>query len=152
MSILSSQSNSKSLQIISIKRGYLNKVAKIDLESEARDKDVGIVTLYDDKSYVYVINHKSDLTEVTLYAVNEDEEGVNSFKTLKLSLSGSVAVNTVDKCVVLHHQKTATSYVYDLALEAGLGEQHPVYASKIKEQSLLKGMWVKYETRHRYNN
>ena len=60
--------------------------------------------------------------------------------TLRLGYSGRVAINIIDNVIVVHHQTTKTSMLFDIAL---IGEPHPLDKTIMIHNSLAPGKSIK---------
>jgi hypothetical protein len=160
---LTSQTSSPTnvIQPYSIRNGYVYKLPKIEYDKadnvEIKDKDVVMVSLYDNRHYVaIVVNRPQQSSEIHLHLVSKDQTTVTKRHILKVPVNGSIALNVVDNLVVVHHQPTATSYVFDISASAdfdGTVHRHsPVCTSKVRATSadsrnveLYSQNWVTFQ-------
>lgn len=63
------------------------------------------------------------LVEVVIYMLNGPGLAPKKSHILKLGLSGRFAMNVVDDLIIVHHQASSTSLLFDIALT---GEVDPV--------------------------
>ncbi|KAM9575021.1 regulator of MON1-CCZ1 complex isoform 2-T2 [Guaruba guarouba] len=117
------------LQPFYFKSGTMSKLSKFEIELPAAPKssklslserDIAMATIYGQLYVLYLRHHSrtsnSTGAEVVLYHL--PREG-SSKKThiLKLNRTGKFALNVVDNLVVVHHQDTETSVIFDIKLK-----------------------------------
>ncbi|XP_072016705.1 regulator of MON1-CCZ1 complex-like [Amphiura filiformis] len=83
------------------------------------ERDVTIASLYG-LLYIVVLRHQprgptSKGAEIVLYQLQK-ESPAKKTDVLKLNMSGRFAINVVDNLVVVHHQASKTSMVFDIRL------------------------------------
>ena len=61
---------------------------------------------------IYFIGQGS--VEVVLYQIEDDHKPAQKRHILKLNLHGKCALNVVDNLILIHHQPTKTTYIYDI--------------------------------------
>lgn len=61
-------------------------------------------------------NSTTGMMEVEVHLLNGPGLAPRKCHVLRLSLVGRFAINTVDNLIVVHHQATATSLLFDIAL------------------------------------
>ncbi len=114
-----------SLLCFSIRSGYIYKLPKIEYDkadgAQIKENDVAVLGLHDGRHYVAVVVRRQQTTEVHLHAVSSDQTSITRSHILKVpaATGNSVAINVVDNVVVVHHQATATSYLYDVVCGGG---------------------------------
>ncbi|XP_022647600.1 uncharacterized protein C18orf8 homolog [Varroa jacobsoni] len=89
------------------------------------DRDVSLCKIYG-KSRVVVLRHRgtpasgqSGAAEIVVYTI---DGGMPPRKTniLKLDVSGRFAINLIDNLIIVHHQSSKTSQIFDIFLEGSL--------------------------------
>lgn len=110
------------------KTGQVTRLPKFDVDrtlsssSEARielfERDVTMVSLYSNL-YIAVLRHptsQSDSgTEVNLFLLTR-EAPAKKIYTLVTGMSGRFAISVVDSLVIVHHQASKTSMIFDIKL------------------------------------
>ncbi|CAG5119842.1 unnamed protein product [Candidula unifasciata] len=83
------------------------------------DRDVTMAVIYD-HLYVVVLRHPlnaSSGAEIVLYQLQK-ESPARKTDVLKLDMSGRFAINVVDNLIMVHHQASKTSVIFDIHLDA----------------------------------
>ncbi|XP_038050972.1 regulator of MON1-CCZ1 complex-like [Patiria miniata] len=126
--LLSSSTLGNVLNPFHFKAGTILKMAKFDVDlpqvpKPAKlcllERDVTIANLYK-HLYIVVLRHQprgpsSKGAEIVLYQLQK-ESPAKKTDILKLNMSGRFAVNVVDNLVVVHHQASKTSMIFDIRL------------------------------------
>ncbi|MEE6464226.1 hypothetical protein FKM82_006215 [Ascaphus truei] len=115
------------LQPFHFRGGTMSKLAKFEIELPAAtakslkisERDIAMATIYD-QLYVLFLRHHSKVSnsagaEVVLYHLPK-EGYCKKTHILKLNRTGKFALNVVDNLVVVHHQDTETSVIFDIRL------------------------------------
>lgn len=82
------------------------------------DRDVLVAVIYE-ILYIVVLRHPQSASsgaEIVLYQLQK-EGPAKKTDILKLDMSGRFAVNVVDNLVMVHHQASKTSVIFDIRLE-----------------------------------
>ncbi|XP_059140250.1 regulator of MON1-CCZ1 complex-like isoform X2 [Physella acuta] len=82
------------------------------------ERDVIIATIYENV-YVVILRHpqaQSTGAELVLYQLQK-EGPARKTDILKLDMSGRFAINVVDNLIMVHHQASKTSVIFDIKLE-----------------------------------
>ncbi|XP_067146733.1 regulator of MON1-CCZ1 complex isoform X3 [Apteryx mantelli] len=109
--------------------GTMSKLSKFEIELPAAPKssklslserDIAMATIYG-QLYVLFLRHHSRTSnstgaEVVLYHLPR-EGSCKKTHILKLNRTGKFALNVVDNLVVVHHQDTETSVIFDIKLK-----------------------------------
>jgi len=116
-------SSTNFIQPYSIRNSYIYKMPKIEFEKgeeiDIKDKDVVLISIYEDRRYVAVVlNRPHQSSEIHLFAVSKDHSSLTRSHVLRVPANGGIAINVVDNLILVHHQPSATSYVYDVAAQA----------------------------------
>ncbi|XP_030746483.1 regulator of MON1-CCZ1 complex [Sitophilus oryzae] len=118
IAILASAHGSQ-LQPVAIKQGSINKLPKVETESGrmALERDVTLATLYS-TPVLLILRHQSgpQTAEVHVHMLNGAGQAPVKSHVLKLGLSGRFAINLVDDLVLVHHQASRSSQLFDIAL------------------------------------
>ncbi|XP_050314987.1 regulator of MON1-CCZ1 complex [Anthonomus grandis grandis] len=118
IAILASSHGSQ-LQPVLIKAGTINKLPKVETEPGrmALERDITLATLYDTPA-VLILRHQSgpQTAEVHVHVLSGPGQSPVKSHVLKLGLSGRFAINVVDDLIVVHHQASKKSQIFDIAL------------------------------------
>ncbi|XP_035419969.1 regulator of MON1-CCZ1 complex isoform X3 [Cygnus atratus] len=117
------------LQPFYFKSGTMSKLSKFEIELPAAPKssklslserDIAMATIYGQLYVLYLRHHSrtsnSTGAEVVLYHLPR-EGSCKKTHILKLNRTGKFALNVVDNLVVVHHQDTETSVIFDIKLK-----------------------------------
>ncbi|NXV45102.1 RMC1 protein, partial [Uria aalge] len=118
------------LQPFYFKSGTMSKLSKFEIELPVAPKssklslserDIAMATIYGQLYVLYLRHHSrtsnSTGAEVVLYHLPR-EGSCKKTHILKLNRTGKFALNVVDNLVVVHHQDTETSVIFDIRLKA----------------------------------
>ncbi|CAH1123373.1 unnamed protein product [Ceutorhynchus assimilis] len=118
IAILASAHGSQ-LQPVSIKQGCINKLHKVETESGrmALERDVTLATLYNVPA-VLILRHQSGPQTAEVHVHTLTGPGLAPVKAhvLKLGLAGRFAINVVDDLILVHHQASRSSQIFDISL------------------------------------
>ncbi|KAH8365792.1 hypothetical protein KR093_004401 [Drosophila rubida] len=107
-----------------IKQKVITKLPKVDLGNPSREVMESKVTLGRVYGVLAVLilqaNSNSGMMEVEVHLLNGPGLAPRKCHVLRLSLVGLFAINTVDNLIVVHHQATGTSLLFDIALRGEL--------------------------------
>ncbi|XP_062847127.1 regulator of MON1-CCZ1 complex [Trichomycterus rosablanca] len=122
--LLSTTVQGNVLQPFAFKNGTMSKMPKFEIElpivskpAKLSERDIAVATIYG-QLYVMYLKHHSRTTnssEVVLYHLPRDGS-CKKAHVLKLNTTGKFALNVVDNLVVVHHQRSQTSIVFDIKL------------------------------------
>ena len=108
------------LQPCLFKNQQLVRLAKFQVEVAStpqparlclQERDVTVTTLYN-QSVVLVLKHQTTSAEILVYSVTK--ESARKTHILQLETSGKLAVSIVNNLVIVHHQASKTSSLFDL--------------------------------------
>ncbi|KAM5222117.1 regulator of MON1-CCZ1 complex isoform 3-T3 [Ctenodactylus gundi] len=134
------------LQPFYFRAGTMTKLPKFEIELPAAPKstkpslserDIAMATIYG-QLYVLFLRHHSRTSnstgaEVVLYHLPR-EGSCKKVHILKLNRTGKFALNVVDNLVVVHHQDTETSVIFDIKLrgefDGTVTFHHPVLPAR----------------------
>ncbi|KAL2778210.1 regulator of MON1-CCZ1 complex isoform 3 [Daubentonia madagascariensis] len=134
------------LQPFYFRAGTMSKLPKFEIELPAAPKstklslserDIAMATIYG-QLYVLFLRHHSRTSnstgaEVVLYHLPR-EGACKKMHILKLNRTGKFALNVVDNLVVVHHQDTETSVIFDIKLrgefDGTVTFHHPVLPAR----------------------
>uniref|UniRef100_A0A8C5KVC8 Regulator of MON1-CCZ1 n=1 Tax=Jaculus jaculus TaxID=51337 RepID=A0A8C5KVC8_JACJA len=134
------------LQPFYFRAGTMSKLPKFEIELPAAPKstklslserDIAMATIYG-QLYVLFLRHHSRTSnstgaEVVLYHLPR-EGACKKMHILKLNRTGKFALNVVDNLVVVHHQDTETSVIFDIKLrgefDGSVTFHHPVLPAR----------------------
>ncbi|XP_007895424.2 regulator of MON1-CCZ1 complex [Callorhinchus milii] len=128
--ILSTTVHGNVLQPFYFKSGTMSKMLKFEIELPAipksgslclSERDITMAILYG-QLYVLYLKHQGRTpnnpgAEVILYYLPR-EGPCKKTHILKLNVTGKFALNVVDNLVVVHHQSSQTSMIFDIKLRA----------------------------------
>ncbi|XP_029446993.1 regulator of MON1-CCZ1 complex [Rhinatrema bivittatum] len=114
------------LQPFYFRSGAMSKLSKLEIElpsgapksPKLTERDIAMATIYGQLFVLFLRHHSrtsSTGAEVVLYHLQR-EGSCKKTHILKLNRTGKFAVNVVDNLVVVHHQDTETSVVFDIKL------------------------------------
>ncbi|XP_016344909.1 uncharacterized protein C18orf8 isoform X1 [Sinocyclocheilus anshuiensis] len=143
--LLSTTVQGNVLQPFAFKSATMSKMSKFEIELPAvpkpaklslSERDIAVATIYD-QLYVMYLKHHSRTTnspgaEVVLYHLPR-EGTCKKTHVLKLNTTGKFALNVVDNLVVVHHQSSQTSLIYDIKLrelDGALNVHQPVLPAR----------------------
>ncbi|XP_066539363.1 regulator of MON1-CCZ1 complex isoform X2 [Hoplias malabaricus] len=127
--LLSTTVQGNVLQPFAFKNGTMSKMPKFEIELPVvskptklslSERDIAVATIYG-QLYVMYLKHHSRSTsnsgaEVVLYHLPR-EGSCKKTNMLKLNTTGKFAINVVDNLVVVHHQSSQTSFIFDIRLK-----------------------------------
>uniref|UniRef100_A0A8C5CJ49 Mic1 domain-containing protein n=1 Tax=Gadus morhua TaxID=8049 RepID=A0A8C5CJ49_GADMO len=143
--LLSTSGQGNVLQPFVFRNGTLSKMTKFEIELPVvpkpaklslSERDIAMATIYGQLYVMYLKHHSrtanSPSAEVVLYHL--PREGLcKKSHVLKLNTTGKFALNIVDNLVVVHHQSTQTSLIYDIHLrepDCALNTHQPVLPAR----------------------
>lgn len=115
------------LQPFHFRGGTMSKLTKFEIELptavpkplKLSERDIAMATIYGQLFVLFLRHHwrtpNSNGAEVVLYHLPR-EGSCKKMHVLKLNRTGKFAVNVVDNLVVVHHQDTETSVIFDIRL------------------------------------
>ncbi|XP_045470210.1 regulator of MON1-CCZ1 complex [Harmonia axyridis] len=107
------------LQPIIFRPGTIGKLPKVESISckMALERDITLATLYGIPA-ILILRHQSGPQTAEVHIHELSGPGQTPIKThvLKLGLSGRFAINIVDNLVLVHHQASRSSQIFDIAL------------------------------------
>nr|XP_022909918.1 uncharacterized protein C18orf8 [Onthophagus taurus] len=120
IALLASAHGSNLLPVI-FKPGSVSKLPKVDTElgRMALERDVTIATLYRIPCVLIVRHYSSPQTvEVHIHSLSGPGQAPIKSHVLRLGLQGRFAINVVDNLVIVHHQASKTSQIFDICVSA----------------------------------
>uniref|UniRef100_A0A336N2B0 CSON008772 protein n=1 Tax=Culicoides sonorensis TaxID=179676 RepID=A0A336N2B0_CULSO len=122
---LLSSSNGTILTPILIKQGVITKLPIVELDPgrNVLERDVTLGVLYGISSIFILHQTQSRLVEIVIYTLNGPGLAPKKSYILRLGHQGRFAINIVDDLVIVHHQASKTSLIFDIMLP---GERDPV--------------------------
>ncbi|KAM6953239.1 regulator of MON1-CCZ1 complex [Aplochiton taeniatus] len=124
--LLSTTVQGNVLQPFTFKNGTMSKMSKIEIELPVvpkpaklslSERDIAVATIYGQLYVMYLKHHSraANSAEVVLYHLPREGSSKKSH-VLKLNTTGKFALNVVDNLVVVHHQSSQTSILFDVNL------------------------------------
>lgn len=165
--LIASGSLSNTLNPFCFKAGSVLKLPKFEVDlpvvpkqnkSSLLERDVSMATIYG-QLYIVILRHQPrpgfSGAEIVLYQISR-EIPPRKTDVLRLDLSGRFAINIVDNLLVVHHQASKTSVIFDILLEGesdGFARYHyPVVSPlPLKPYKLLLPSLNLQENKMEYN-
>uniref|UniRef100_A0A667ZM55 Regulator of MON1-CCZ1 n=1 Tax=Myripristis murdjan TaxID=586833 RepID=A0A667ZM55_9TELE len=126
--LLSTTVQGNVLQPFAFRSGTMSKMSKFEIELPVvpkpaklslSERDIAMATIYGQLYVMYLKHHSrtanSPSAEVVLYHLPR-EGACKKSHVLKLNTTGKFALNIVDNLVVVHHQSSQTSLIFDIRL------------------------------------
>ncbi|XP_063701489.1 regulator of MON1-CCZ1 complex [Culicoides brevitarsis] len=115
---LLSSSNGTILTPVLIKQGVITKLPMLELEPgrSVLERDVTLGVLYGISSIFILHQTQSRLVEIVVYTLNGPGLAPKKSYILRLGHQGRFAINIVDDLVIVHHQASKTSLIFDIYL------------------------------------
>lgn len=85
-------------------------------DSEIQESRVTVCQIYGIMTVLLLETNASGMMEMEVYQLNGPGLAPRKCHVLRLGLMGPFAVNIVDNLIVVHHQISATSLLFDLGL------------------------------------
>ncbi|XP_060521018.1 regulator of MON1-CCZ1 complex isoform X2 [Cylas formicarius] len=125
------------LQPVVLKPGATNKLPKVESRM-ALERDVTLATLYG-VAAVLILRHQNGphMAEVHVHLLNGPGQAPLKSHVLRLGLSGRFAINVVDDLILVHHQASRSSQVFDIALP-GEHDGHVRYHGNVAPAKSMK--------------
>lgn len=110
---------------------------------EVPERDVTLGQIYGTLAILILRQTQNRLVEVVIYLLNGPGLAPQKTHVLRLGHSGRFAMNIVDNLIVVHHQASATSLLFDIALNgetdtSGITYHAPVTPGKTIKPFALK--------------
>ncbi|ODN05239.1 hypothetical protein Ocin01_01457, partial [Orchesella cincta] len=115
------------IQPFQLKPGNIYKFQKLDIDQTTatpqrerlNERDMSIVSLYN-QTAVLVLRHRPKSStcsgaEIDVYPLNR-EKATSKSHVLKLDTSGCFAINVIDNLIIVHHQASKASMLFDVHL------------------------------------
>ncbi|KHN81727.1 Uncharacterized protein C18orf8 -like protein [Toxocara canis] len=106
-----------------IQNGVLHRLQKFEVDfgcSNAKtnliEREVTVASVYG-SLYVMVLRYSlrdSSTSDVAMYRLGEDSDEYALTHTLALARTGAFAIHVIDNVIVVHHQTSATSLLFDI--------------------------------------
>lgn len=136
-----SSNNGLLLQPLMVKSGgTINKLGSVQMTDGAavNERDVNLGTLYGQPALLILRTTKRSILEIWVYLL--DGPAFKKSHVLMLGFSGRVAVSIIDSIVIVHHQTSKMSLLYDVALN---GEPDPLDKSVMMHSTIVPGKSIK---------
>ncbi|XP_061522944.1 regulator of MON1-CCZ1 complex [Phycodurus eques] len=143
--LLSTTVQANVLQPFAFRSGSVSKMSKFEIELPVvpkpaklslSERDVAMATIYGQLYVMYLKHHSrsanSGSAEVVLYHLPR-EGACKKTHVLKLNTTGKFALNIVDNLVVVHHQSSQTSLMFDIKLkesDSAISTHQPVLPAR----------------------
>ncbi|XP_059612293.1 regulator of MON1-CCZ1 complex [Phlebotomus argentipes] len=125
------------LMPVLVKQGIITKLPRLELSSDRSvpERDCTLAVIYGTPAILILQPTSSRLVEVVIYMLNGPGLSPRKCHVLRLGHSGRFAINIIDDLVIVHHQATATSLLFDVAQP---GELDPI-SKVIYHHSIIPG-------------
>ncbi|XP_033356491.1 regulator of MON1-CCZ1 complex isoform X1 [Bombus vosnesenskii] len=127
--LLSSGTVGNQMQTLHVTPGNLHKLTKFEVEVGTAkpgklavyERDVALTVLYGIPCIILLrhqpgTNRSTGAASVYIYTVHNRMTTIKRSHILKLDVSGKFAINVVDNLIIVHHQTTKTSMIFDIML------------------------------------
>lgn len=94
--------------------------------SRVQERDVTLGLLYGVPTILLLKPTRSRTLEIEVYQLSGIGLSPKKTHILQVGYSGRVAINIIDNVIVVHHQTTATSLLFDIALNGEMDQQSNV--------------------------
>lgn len=117
----------KFLTPILMKPGSINKLNRIEQSANSRiqERDVTLGLIYGTPAILLLKSTLNRSLEIEVYLMSVGYSPKMSH-SLQVGYSGRVALNIIDNVVIVHHQTTATSLLFDIGLNGEVNQQNKV--------------------------
>ncbi|XP_043284162.1 regulator of MON1-CCZ1 complex isoform X2 [Venturia canescens] len=126
--LLSSGTLGNQMQALHVTPGNLHKITKFEMEATAAkpgklavsERDVALAVLYGTPCIIVLrhqpgVNRSLGTAFVCVYTVHKMLT-IKKSHVLKLDMSGRFAINVLDNLIIVHHQASKTSMMFDIML------------------------------------
>lgn len=117
LAVLATNNGSVLMPVI-LKQGTITKLPKLEPQNERGipERDVTLAQIYGTFAILILRPTETRTLSVVIYLLNGPGLAPKKSHVLCLGHSGRFAINIVDDLVVVHHQATGTSMLFDIAL------------------------------------
>ena len=114
--ILSSNNGMLLTPILLMKPGNITKLASIQIDDApgVNERDVFLGVIYGDPAVLILRTTKMRALEIWVYLL--DGPSFRRSHILKLGFSGRVAISIIDSIIIVHHQNSKISLLFDIAI------------------------------------
>lgn len=107
--------------------------------SRVQERDVTLGVLYNVPAILLLKPTRTRTLEIEVYLMNGVGLAPKLSHILQVGYSGRVAINIINNVIVVHHQTSATSLLFDIALNGETGQQSGVvYHSPLTSGRTIK--------------
>nr|CDJ90800.1 Colon cancer-associated Mic1 domain containing protein [Haemonchus contortus] len=145
--ILATGMNCTTLQPFLIQHGQFTRLKSFDVDSSTPlsenllEKDVTITSIYG-KVCVMVLRYSaggSNATDLMIYELTSDIQCAAKMKySLALGCSGGFGIHVIDNLIIVHHQVTAKSMIFDVALSPNRPTHSPLITTSIRPSPICQ--------------
>ncbi|XP_055382845.1 regulator of MON1-CCZ1 complex isoform X2 [Condylostylus longicornis] len=117
LALLSCEGNN--IYPVRIKQKVIEKLPKLDLETnrEIPEREVTLGQIYGKLAVLILQQNSNRLLEVLVYLLDGPGLAPRKSHVLRLGHGGRFAMNVVDNLIIVHHQASATSMLFDINLK-----------------------------------
>lgn len=115
---LVSTTDANSLFPVLINQKVITKLPKLDLgtSTEVLERDVTLGQIYGTLAILILQQTSNRLVEIVVYLLNGAGLAPRKSHVIRLGSIGKFAINIIDNLVIVHHQTTQTSMLFDISL------------------------------------
>lgn len=139
--------NGMTLNPVILKQKTITRLPKLDLETPREgpvpERDVTLGQIYGTFAVLILLQNSSGLGEIVIYMLNGPGLAPRKQHVLRLGHSGRFAMNIVDNLIVVHHQASATSLLFDIALSGEVDTNGITYHAPITPGRAIKPFLLK---------
>lgn len=107
------------------------------------ERDLTLTEIYGKLAILILKPTANRLVEVVIYLLDSPGFAPKKSHVLRLGHNGRFAMNIVDDVIVVHHQATGTSLLFDIALEGEMDENDIIHHSPITQGRPIKPFSLK---------
>ncbi|KAK0083281.1 hypothetical protein PV325_009042 [Microctonus aethiopoides] len=155
MILLSSGTIGNQMQALHITPGNIHKITKFEMDATATkpgklavsERDVALAVLYGTPCIIVLRHqhdaHRSGSAYVCVYTVHK-MVSITQSHTLKLDMRGRFAINVVDNLIIVHHQESKSSMIFDIMLD-GISDGTVMHHTCITAPKQIKSFSLKVQ-------
>lgn len=115
---LISTTDSNALYPVLINQKVITKLPKLDIASNAEvpERDVTLGQLYGTLAILILQQTSNRLVEIVVYLLNGAGLAPRKSHVIRLGSIGRFAINIIDNLIIVHHQTSQTSMLFDISL------------------------------------
>lgn len=116
----------------------------LETGTRVQERDVTLGVLYGVPAILLLKPTRSRTLEIEVYLMNGVGLTPKLSHILKVGYSGRVALNIIDNVIIVHHQTTSTSLLFDIALNGEIhGQSDIMYHTPLTTARTIKPCKIK---------